>query len=193
MSGDGAIPTISLREKLAVECNHLVRSRGAFARRCDGGTGCGARGLSSQESTRAASGLPPGPLRVPARSWLDVFFAQARFAHLGRVSRAQGGQRPVARTRMRSGARRRNRRKIACALNGASCALRSSSAKRGSAPTKRVWRAARRPPRAARVADTTTDCAFRRAIPQASRVRPGETALPCLAFLPFVMPGQARR
>jgi hypothetical protein len=34
------------------------------------GVRCGARGLLSQRSTRAASELLPGPLGVPARSWL---------------------------------------------------------------------------------------------------------------------------
>ena len=32
--------------------------------------GCGARGFGSLPSTRAVPGLPPGPLGVPARSWL---------------------------------------------------------------------------------------------------------------------------
>jgi hypothetical protein len=36
----------------------------------DGGTRYGARGPLKHSDTRAASGLPPGPLGVPARSWL---------------------------------------------------------------------------------------------------------------------------
>jgi hypothetical protein len=49
---------------------HLVLPRGAVARRCEGGTGCGGLRTFTQEGTRAASELPPGPLGVPARSWL---------------------------------------------------------------------------------------------------------------------------
>ena len=44
---------------------------------------------SSQRSTRAALGLPPGPLGVPARSWL-----KARSAHSRATDRTKAG--PVA-------------------------------------------------------------------------------------------------
>ncbi len=50
--------------------------RGALARRCEGGTRCGACGPCRNEALGRQSELPPGPLGVPARSWLT-----ARSAH----------------------------------------------------------------------------------------------------------------
>jgi hypothetical protein len=59
-----AAPTITPLLIPALSTSHKIGSphplRGAVARRRAGGMGCGARGLGSQPSTRAASGLPPG-------------------------------------------------------------------------------------------------------------------------------------
>ena len=48
--------------ELRLSCTHLVLLRGAFARRCDGGTGCGACG-SRRNRLPGGIGAPPAPTR----------------------------------------------------------------------------------------------------------------------------------
>ncbi len=59
--------------KPPLSCFHLVRLRGALARRANSGTRRGARGARSlDESPGRRRTLRPGPLRGPARSWLTT-------------------------------------------------------------------------------------------------------------------------
>jgi len=63
------ITTLSPPSKPRLQCNHLVRSRGAFARRRDGGTGYGARGRRGTDGPIALSRSSPDPApgrRIPA-------------------------------------------------------------------------------------------------------------------------------
>ena len=46
----GGMPDLSPPRELRVSCAHLVLLRGALARRCEGGTGCGARGPRRNEA-----------------------------------------------------------------------------------------------------------------------------------------------
>jgi hypothetical protein len=71
-----ATPTLSPPPKLRLSCSHLVLLKASSRGVRYGGTGCGARESGPQPGTRAASGLPPGPLGVPARSWLKARSAQ---------------------------------------------------------------------------------------------------------------------
>ena len=58
-----------------------LSAKGRFARRyVEAGRGRGARGPNAQFGTRAMPGLRPGPLRVPARSWLKDFDLRYGFA-----------------------------------------------------------------------------------------------------------------
>ena len=47
-------------------------SEGRFARRCEAGRGAVSLRVRRTASTRGGVGLPPGPLRGPARSWLTT-------------------------------------------------------------------------------------------------------------------------
>jgi hypothetical protein len=107
--------------------------------------------VSSQRGTRAAAELPPGPLGVPARSWLRGDGSRGAPAprHEARLSRRRFDEPPL-----KSGVRRRNRRKIACATASHSwvrcrCACGAQEA----------------PAAASQESRTLQDCAFRRATP----------------------------
>jgi hypothetical protein len=84
--------------------------------------GCGARGFGSLPSTRAVPGLPPGPLRVPARSWLTFGWALSASGLLER-SVQSGKQGPVPDKRRHWRAERRlrvfGREPMACAFRRA--------------------------------------------------------------------------
>jgi hypothetical protein len=64
------VRALSPPSKPAVSWHHLVQLRGALMRRHDRRDGVRRPRALSQQGTRAASELLPGPLRVPARSWL---------------------------------------------------------------------------------------------------------------------------
>ena len=76
--------------------------RGALARRRVSGVRCGARGQASQACTRAVTGLRPGSLRTPARSWLTPCVVQdawrqsaARHRDENAARRSPGRRKPV--------------------------------------------------------------------------------------------------
>ena len=72
------IPALSPLRKLRLSCSHLVRLRGVFMRRREAGRGAAPAGSVRKLSTRAALELPPGPLGVPARSWLTTWVLRYR-------------------------------------------------------------------------------------------------------------------
>jgi hypothetical protein len=102
---------------------------------------------SSQRSTRAASGLLPGPLRVPARSWLTTWMsALPAFGHLERSRVLACG--PGSNIQTESEARcSLNRRKMSMRSECAEAAPCAQVARSAVAhENERVWRAERRPP-----------------------------------------------
>jgi hypothetical protein len=79
-------PWLSPPSKSAVSSPHLVHLRGALMRRHDQRDGVRRPRVLSQQGTRAAPELPPGPLGVPARSWL-----KDRSARLSVTDRTKAG------------------------------------------------------------------------------------------------------
>ena len=81
-------------------------------RRHFSGVGCGARGHGeTSPRTRAAPGLRPGPLRVPARSWLTAGrsgLPEARTERLTQKAPRSSGRRQDKAVRGQSAARRRS-------------------------------------------------------------------------------------
>ena len=73
---------------------HLVLLKGAVARRCDwrDGVRCPC-GLLTHSGARGGVGLPPGPLRGPARSWLTTVGSMPNaFDRLSRCARRRNGE-----------------------------------------------------------------------------------------------------
>jgi hypothetical protein len=57
-----------------LHCTHHVLSKGASRGVAEAGRGAAPAGLVRKRAARAASGLRPGSLRSPPRSWLKVFY-----------------------------------------------------------------------------------------------------------------------
>lgn len=162
------VRALSPPSKPGVSWHHLVQLRGALMRRHDRRDGVRRPRALSQQGTRAASELLPGPLRVPARSWLiarphhpekPVGLSDRMMRDLCRQRKARPGAEPFEETP-------RNDMRFGCA-EAAPCAQVARSAVAHPIDARVARREA---PARSRKDRELPVCAFRRAVPLASRV-----------------------